>query len=60
MPKTIVETTENIIYEPFNQKVPQHIKDFCADRKIVTQKVVDGLEDAAKIVLAELKGNSDI
>ena len=49
MPKTIIERNENIILESALETAPKHIKKFCGDRKIVTEKVVNDLEEAAKI-----------
>ena len=51
MPKTIVERNENIILESAFETAPKHIKKFCGDRIIVTEKVVDDLEEAAKLAV---------
>jgi len=60
MPKTIVEREENIMLDTAFETAPKHIKKFCGDRKIVTEKVVDDLEEAAKLAIkANRKGSND-
>ena len=41
----------DIILESAFETAPKHIKKFCGDRIIVTEKVVDDLEEAAKLAI---------
>jgi len=57
MPETVEEIKHMYLYEPYENaaSLPEHIKNFCAGRVIVTRQVVVDLKQAAETALKQAK-----